>query len=298
MITRPGTKSLHQQLTLRDGRRLGFAEYGPANGAPVLYFHGWPGSRLEPGVAESLQTQLGVRVIATDRPGYGLSSFQERRRIVDWVSDVSELADTLGLGRFAVLGVSGGGPYALACAAQIPDRLSGTGLVCSVGPLEAPGATHGMLAMNRRLLFLARKTPSLARALARCGLRAFWNYTREVLPKSVLAHLPEADRQLLASPDLRNALLANWREAFRTGTRGMAWDGCLYAGPWGFSLEEIRVPVGLWHGEADVIVPARMGRDCATWIPNCRAQFLPQEGHFSLPLNHLREILGGLTAAA
>jgi pimeloyl-ACP methyl ester carboxylesterase len=297
MVTRLETDPLHQQLTLRDGRRLGFAEYGPSSGATVFYFHGWPGSRLEPRAAECVQKQLGIHIIGTDRPGYGLSTFQERRRILDWVSDVSELADALGLERFAVLGVSGGGPYAAACAARIPDRLSSIGLVCSVGPLESRDATRDMVGMNRRLLFLARRVPWLARALTRCSLRCFWNYKQEVLPNAVLAHLPESDRQLLASGQLRGALLANWSEAFRAGTRGMVWDGCLYARQWGFSLAEIRVPVHLWHGAADVIVPASMGRDCAGRISNCRCHFLPQEGHFSLPLNHLQDILGSLAAA-
>ena len=289
-----GTDRRDQQLRLPGGRKLGFAEYGDAAGRPVIYFHGWPGSRLEPQAVESAESQAGVRVIAVDRPGYGLSDFQEDRRIVDWPQDVGRLADALGLKRFAVMGVSGGGPYAAVCAASLGGRLTAAALVCGIRPFDRPEAMEGMAGHNLWLLRLARRVPWLARQVAGLSLRFFWDYEREVLPKLVLARLPAVDRESLARPELRDTLLANWREAFRQGLRGMLWDGCLYARPCGFQLEEIKVPVQLWQGELDVIVPPGMGRCCAATIPSCQARFFAEDGHFSLPLTRTREILAAL----
>jgi pimeloyl-ACP methyl ester carboxylesterase len=289
-----GKPRWNQQVTLPDGRRLGFAEYGAAAGETVLYFHGWPGSRVEPQAVESTKGNLGVRVIAVDRPGYGLSDFQEHRAILDWPADISRLADALGLGRFAVMGVSGGGPYAAVCAAKLPDRVNAAALVCAVRPLDQPGATAGMASHDRWLLGFARTFPWLAREAVGLSLRWFWDYEHEVLPKALLENLPPADREVIAQPELRDMLLADWREAFRHGREGMVWDGNLYAWPWGFRLEETKVPVQLWQGEADTIVPPSMGRYLASVIPSCQARFCPGEGHFSLPFRRTREILDAL----
>jgi len=230
-------------------------------------------------------------MIASDRPGFGLSDFKPRRTIPDFTRDVCELADHLGLQRFAALGVSGGGPYAAACAARIPERLSAALLVCSVAPADAPDATKGMVAVNRWLLSLAHRAPALAQCVAVVCLWAIWRRGEQVIPKQIEARLPPADKQALASPELRAALIASSVEALRKGVRAAAADGLLYGRPWGFSLQEINVPVHLWHGEKDVVVPPGMGRYLAATIPNCRASFFPHDGHFSLPFTRLREIL-------
>ena len=111
-----------QTLTLRDGRALGYAEYGDPGGIPGFYFHGHPGSRLEAQLADQAAVETGIRIIALDRPGYGRSDFQPGRRILDWPSDAAEVADQLGIGAVPVLGASGGGPYALACGYVLPER--------------------------------------------------------------------------------------------------------------------------------------------------------------------------------
>jgi pimeloyl-ACP methyl ester carboxylesterase len=285
---------LDQQFTLRDGRRLGWAEYGNPQGRPVLYFHGWPASRLEPRLMDADCAELGVRLVAPDRPGMGLSDFKPRRSIVDWAADVAELAGHLDLNRFAVLGVSGGGPYAAACAAALPGRLSAVLLVCSVGPVDFPGATQRMVGPTRWLLRFARGAPWLARILAGPCLRALWGHGEQVMPHAIEARLPQPDRLALARPEIQQTLVASSREGFRPGLRGPAWDGLLFGQPWGFRFEAIRTPVWLWHGELDVIVPPAMGRHLAASIPHCRATFYPADGHFSLPFNRVRQILGAL----
>ena len=282
---------VNQRVRLRDGRHLGFAEFGAETGAPLLYFHGWPSSRLEAEAVHPLCLELGVRLIAPDRPGIGLSDFCRGRTLLDFTSDVTQLTQHLGLGRFAVLGVSGGGPYATACAARIPERLSATLLVCSVGPADAPDATRDMVAVNRYLLSVARHFPRIAQCLAGACMWAIWRKGEQAIPKQIEARLPPADRQALESQDLRRILTASSAEALRHGTRGAAADGLLYGRPWGFRLSEIHAPVFLWHGEADVIVPATMGRYLAAQIPGCEAHFYPDEGHFSLPFRRCREIL-------
>lgn len=285
---------LNQQFGLRDGRRLGFAEYGLATGAPIIYFHGWPSSRLEPRSMEHACLEMGVRLLAPDRPGFGLSDFHPRRTLSDFAEDARQLADHARLNRFAVLGISGGGPYAAACAARIPERLSAALLVCSVAPLDAPNATKGMVALNRWLLSMAHRTPWLAQYVASFCLWAIWRKGRQVIPKQIEARLPAADQRALANTELRNALIASSVEALRAGPRAAAADGLLYGKPWGFSLHTIRAPVFLWHGERDIVVPAAMGHYLAETIPNCRARFYPEDGHFSLPFTRLREILSAV----
>jgi len=280
-----------REIRLRDGRRLGFAEYGDPKGVPCFYFHGWPSSRLEGRAAERVAARLGVRLIAPERPGYGLSDFKAHRTVKEWPADVSELAEHLGLGPFGVLGVSGGGPYAAACAALIPNRLTSVSLVCSAGPCDAPGALEGMVPLTRWLLTFARTTPWLAQKTATFTLRAIWGKGEQVLPRQIEARLPPADKRALENPELRATLLATAREAMRQGVEGAAWDGMLLSAPWGFPLEDIRIPVQLWHGEKDPIVPPGMGRHLARHIPNCHARFFAEDGHFSLPYGRVDEIV-------
>ena len=282
---------LNQRMRLRDGRSLGFAEYGVEAGAPIIYFHGWPSSRLEPCAMRQVCIEMGFRMIAPDRPGFGLSDFHPGRTLLDFTDDVQQLADYLHLQRFAVLGISGGGPYAAACAAKLAERLSAALLVCSMGPADAPDATKGMVAVNRWLLSAARHYPRLAECVGRFCLWAIWGKGQQALPKQIEARLPPSDRQALASEELRQCLTASSVEALRRGPRAAAADGLLYGRPWGFSLSEIRTPVFLWHGEMDVIVPPSMGHYLATQIPGCVAHFPPEDGHFSLPFTRLREIL-------
>src|SRR5262245_31323895 len=131
----------HREIVLRDGRRLAYLEIGDARGRPLLHCHGAPSSRIEAELMfdRALVDELGVRVIVPDRPGMGWSDFQPRRRILDWPRDVSELASALGLGDFAVLGSSGGSPYALACGVLLRDRVRGVGVLGGIAPLDAPG---------------------------------------------------------------------------------------------------------------------------------------------------------------
>lgn len=280
-----------QQIKLRDGRTLGYAEYGPPEGRPVFYFHGFPSSRLDWRLFNDDETlaELNVRVIAPDRPGYGLSDHKRGRKISIWPEDVVELAGALGIDAFSVLGVSGGGPYAASCAFSIPDRLSKSGIVCGMGPADAPGVKDGaswtlpgMSSIKRRIMM----------TLTAMGL--------ERDPDQFLSKSKETvsgpDRQLLEQPELAAFFIEGMREAFRQGTGGVNREAALYTHPWGFSLSDIAAEVHLWHGGRDLNVPLSVGRYVAEAVPGCRATILEEEGHFTLPRNHLKEILSVLVS--
>lgn len=284
-------------MRLRDGRRLGYAEYGDRAGVPVFYFHGFPGSRLEAALADAAAHSLGVRLIAPDRPGFGLSDYQPGRRIQDWPDDVAQLGDHLGLRRFAVLGVSGGGPYAMACAHALGPRATRAGVVAGLGPLLRRELGRGMTALNRLALDLARYAPRALPPLSRMAAREL-----AVRPHRLLARAARrcaaCDRTVLAREDVNATLCNSFSEAVRPGWHGIAAEWALYGRPWGFELAGFAAELHLWHGERDRIVAPAMGRYLAAAIPGCRARFLPDEGHYSLPLNHMDSILRRLARGA
>ncbi len=277
--------STEQTLRLNDGRLLGYAEYGDPEGRPLFYFNGTPGSRVEARLADALSRRLRIRLIGTDRPGYGLSDFKPGRRFTDWPDDVLQLAQALHIERFGVLGFSGGGPHVAACALRIPQRLTVAAIVsCSV-PSEARGTTERMPLQRRLLHSVAQRLPWLERFL-------MWNialttrHSPSLMISQMGAMMAEPDRAVLARPDVRAMFIDNFVEAFRRGTRGATYDLSLVARPWGFQPGDITEEIYLWHGEEDTNV----GRVVSRAIPNCRATFLPGEGHL-LFWNHMEEIL-------
>ena len=268
-----------------DGRSIALEEYGDPAGPAVLYFHGWPACRLEAG----LIADLPVRLLALDRPGYGRSTPQPGRTLRDWANDVAFVADRLGIDRFHIIGLSGGAPFAAACAHAMPGRVAGVALVSPVPPSDTiPARTGGV----GRLFRLGRH-PRLAHrlfAVARPLLRR-----RLITPRTVAGgNLPPADREALSPPVLAG-LGRVWREGFRRSTLGALSDALIYAAPWGFDLAEIRVPVRIWSGGADTLIPEAVLEPYRA-IPGIHWTHLPAEGHFSLALRHGRDILAALTA--
>jgi pimeloyl-ACP methyl ester carboxylesterase len=280
-------------IKLPDGRRLGYAEYGDPAGKAVLHFHGTPDSRLEgtlPGLAESA-ARLGVRLILPDRPGFGLSDFKRGRTVLDWPEDVLGLADALGFEHFAIMGLSGGGPYAAACAYKIPQRLSRVGIVSGVGPPEMPGAMEMLeKSSDGQAVKLGSKSPWLLRLVLAYTVFQFRRDPHKMVSETA-SQVSPPDQAALKRSDVAETVVRMTAGAFQQGGRGAAWDYTLFSRPWGFSLGDIRLPVYLWHGEDDWICPAQMGRYVAQNIPGCQATFYPGEGHISLVVNHFAEIL-------
>jgi pimeloyl-ACP methyl ester carboxylesterase len=280
MVSRVGVPEAAENgtLVLSDGRRLGYAQYGKPDAQPLFYFHGHPGSRLEARFAHAAAAEADFRVIALDRPGYGLSDFKPGRTLTDWPNDVAEAADALGFAEFSVAGASGGGPYALACAWGLPDRVTHVAVISGVGPYQVPGITRGMRWQNRVGFRLGSRWPALAGALAKSIDRGISQRPERTIDALARAMSP-SDAEIVRRPEVREVLIADITEAFRAGSRGAAWDIVLLGRPWGFALRDIEAEVHLWQGEADTLVPPAMGRYQASQIPRSHLSLFPGEGH-------------------
>jgi pimeloyl-ACP methyl ester carboxylesterase len=267
----------NQTTTLADGRRLGFAEYGPPDGVAAMLFGGSSGRYLKP-CGDELLVLLGVRLILAERPGFGLSDFQPKRALLDWPDDVAQLADHLGLTRFAVIAGSQGGPYGAACGCKLADRLSSLTLVSALAPFDVPGLTEGMAPALAMLPKLARYAPFLLRPMQGATV-AFIRRNPEAAVRRIFANLPSADQVVLQQPDLIQTFVRDLSEAYRQGGRGAAHDIYVVCHPWGFQPAEIRAKTFVWQGEADPNVPPVMGRYFAETIPDCAATFVSDAGH-------------------
>ena len=283
---------INQQLRLPSGRLLGYDEHGASDGNPIFYFHGSPSTRLEWHLFgdEMLANKLHIRVIVPDRPGLGRSEFQPGRRIGDWPADVIALADHLKLGRFAVCGYSGGGPYAAACALKIPERLTRVGIVSGTAPFDEPGLTAGINPANLRFMRLARTKPWLSRLTLRL-MGLIVRFTPGRFIEAAMATLPAPDQALLARPSFQQGFIAMIREALLAGPRGAQWDTALMVSPWDFHPRAIRSAVCLWHGEKDGNAPLAMGRFMAAAIEKSEVRCYSDEGHLSLLSKYVEEIL-------
>jgi pimeloyl-ACP methyl ester carboxylesterase len=286
-------------IRLRDGRTLAYAEWGDAEGAPVLFFHGSPGSRLyHPD--EEVTASSRVRLVTIDRPGIGMSDVLAERTYSDWPSDVTELADALGVEQFAVVGWSAGGPYAAACAARIPDRLTrvaiGASRALSQFNFVENAAAEGELTGDDRKLFeLAQDDPAAAAAFAaeayKEWTRTLWDnpdewFTNLQLPQPDKAHLEE-------DPERRRAFIEAMREGVRQGSNAVAWEDIDAFLPWGFQLADIAIEVHVFHGEQDAWVERRHVDFLVATLPRARLTVWPDSGHG--PERHWGEILQAVT---
>jgi pimeloyl-ACP methyl ester carboxylesterase len=263
-----------------DGRRVAVQVSGSPAGHPVFLMHGTPGSRIAPLPRPMVLHGLGVRLITFDRPGYGKSDRQEFRQVAAVVDDVVAIADALGVEKFAVLGRSGGGPHALACAALLPDRVTRAGILVSLAP-RADGFDWfaGMTASNIQEFKDAVDRPEeLASSLAETAAAIKADPASHVL--ALGPELPEADRRVVADAGIRALLIENYEEALRTSADGWFDDDRAFCSPWGFNLTDIKVPVLVWQGEDDVFSPVRHAQWLADQIPNASMVIAPGTAHF------------------
>jgi pimeloyl-ACP methyl ester carboxylesterase len=282
------TEGEDQVLRLADGRALGYRDWGPTAGRPVVFFHGAPGSRLfcpDAGVARD----LGLRLITFDRPGFGRSDPNEGRDIVGTVPDVAALVDHLGFGRFALAGVSAGGPHTLACASALGDRVTGVAVASMPGPLdEVPGAWV-------RLGDQMRPTAEMARAEPFRSRRAVVRYMQAWVddPSTYLRPGgPPADRAVKADPRFRPMLLADVAEALRGGAVGQADDLIAFWRPWGFSVAEAPAGVRLFHGAQDSRSRADFDHLIAA-LPAARPTVWLDQGHYGI-VPHWHQVLASI----
>ena len=279
-------------LALPDGRKLAYAEFGNPHGYPVLYFHGAPSSRLEPLLlGDNAWQKLGLRVIAPDRPGMGRSDFQPNRGFSDWPGDVAFLADALGLEQFSVLGFSGGGGYAAACAARIPERLNAAVIVSGgwrMNLLEA----RDLPVTNRLVWILTSRAPFLLPLLLKFMGKPPGTREQELAQAKKI--FPPADFAALEPPGRLEVFGQVLRESLQQGTKGPAWDMRLYGREFDFRLSEISMPLKLFQGEQDENVPIAMVRRIAAELPSAQLVTYENEAHISTLCNHLDDFAAAL----
>ena len=268
-------------VDLADGRELGWAEFGDPDGAPVLWFHGTPGGRRQlPPDAPSAAAERGMRIIGMDRPGTGRSSPHQYRDVADIVPDVVELLDAIGIDELAVGGLSGGGPYALAAAWGLADRVTAAAVLGGVGPTRGPETAPGL----PRLLVPAEPVLRLAAGplgtLLTTGVRPVIPWAEGLFDAYVRIG-PASDRPALSQQDLKSVLLHDLITSLEGGLRAPFGDLVVFARDWGFSLQDIAVPVTFWHGDADGIVPFVHGSHQAGLVPAGRLVVCPERGHFA-----------------
>lgn len=284
-----------ETVKLRDDRILAYTQHGDSSGKPILFIHGNPGSRFVRHPDETIAQRLGARIITPDRPGYGLSDFQPGRRLIDYPDDAAQLMDSLGIEKFAVFGVSAGGPYAAACAYKLANRVSKTAIVSTAGPLDRENAFENVHPSIRVGFQMAKNFPGwLCRYI-------LWRQNQRQMsePEKSLderaAILSKADQVTLARPEIRAQVLGYRQEAMRQGVKGTLRELQILSSPWGFPLEAIPGPVDIWHWEDDLLAPIQMGRYVAKQIPNVHVHFLPGGGHYSI-FDSWAEILDTLIA--
>jgi pimeloyl-ACP methyl ester carboxylesterase len=284
--------STNNSISLPDERHLGYAEYGEADGFPVFMFHGNPGSRLSWGYFPDCPFIEGIRIIAPDRPGYGLSDFKDNA-IESWPDDICALADHLGIEKFTVLGVSGGGPYALACAWKIPDCLYAVGLAGSVGP-NVPDANEGVIKSLRILWKVAKPLFWLVKLQMRLMARIAKRNPEKLMKQLRNLELSDKDKEVFDKPEIQRIFIHDFPEAYRQNGIGSAYDSTI-PGNWPIPLDKIKIQVNIWSMEADQLV-GNMGRYLANTIPNCKASFIPDRGHLWV-VENMNKVLADLVPA-
>jgi pimeloyl-ACP methyl ester carboxylesterase len=287
-------------IELEDGGVIAFEEYGNANGVPVIFCHGWPSSRTMARLTDAPARELGIRIISPDRPGISGSSLQPDRKLTDWPRVVERIVDHLGVGDFRMVAISGGAPYAYATAATLPERVQAIAIVGGAPPLAEVTDAEGLLPLYRWMLALHRTEPRLLRILfylARpvLSLRPPVRL-RPLLLKMLI--LRPCDAESLQDAAAFEAIFESQRRAWRGSAEGVMADAQIYAQPWGFAIEDVQVPVRLWHGKQDRAFSVRLAEQVAKRLPNCKARFVDNAGHYSLPIRHMRDILNDLISSA
>jgi pimeloyl-ACP methyl ester carboxylesterase len=281
-------------LILANGAWVALSEYGDRDGMPVFFCHGWPSSRTMGELADDAARDLGLRIISPDRPGIRDSQFHSNRRLIDWPPFLNEIADRLGIERFRILGISGGAPYAFASGWMTPERVEKIAVVSGAPPLDGFKDLDGLLPIHKRMLVLREKSPRLLKLLFHLA-RPFVALRLPLrLRPLLLKFLQPCDANVLRESRKFDICFDSARHAWRSSALGVMTDAEIYATPWGFPLEEVNVPVALWHGVKDRTFAPRLAESVAARLPNCEFHLVEDAGHYSLPIRSMREILDDL----
>jgi len=281
-------------MRTRDGRELEVTTVGPEGGLPLVFHYGTPAAPVPFGpVVDALPP--GVRLVTYARPGYAGSQRRPGRTVADAADDVADIADALGLGEFVTVGYSGGGPHALACAALLPDRCRAAATVAGVAPFDAAGLDWlaGMGPENVEEFGLAVEGPQALAPFLTAHAAGLATVSAQDIVSSLGGLLPAVDQQALTG-QVAEWLAASFRQAVENGTDGWADDDAAFVAAWGFDLKDITVPVAVWQGELDLMVPFDHGRWLAAHVPTARPHLLDGHGHISLAVANLPAIMADL----
>ena len=271
---------LEGSVAVRGGRRLSFAEFGNPRGAAIVWMHGTPGARRQiPLEARAFAEEHDLRIIGVDRPGIGSSTPHLYDDILDWTGDLVELCDVLDIDTLRVIGLSGGGPYALAAGAALPDRVHGVGVLGGVAPSQGPDAIHGGL---MTLAPYAAPVLSFARVPLGIVLAQAIRLVRPLAGPILDGYAsvqPRGDKELLASPEFKAMFLDDLLNGSRFNFGAVLSDIILFTRPWGFEVSDVQVPVHWWHGDSDHIIPHAHGVHLAERLPHARFTTIDGESH-------------------
>jgi pimeloyl-ACP methyl ester carboxylesterase len=279
------------KLVLADGATVAISEYGDPTGVPVFFCHGWPSSRTMAELAHEAACALGIRIVSPDRPGIRDSEFKANRRLVDWPPFLNEIADRLGIDRFRILAISGGAPYAYASGWMNPERVEKIAVVSGAPPLDTLDDHEGLLPIHRRMLALRARRPGWMKPLFYLARPIVAMRMPIRLRPLLLKFLQPCDANVLRESRAFDVCFESARQAWRSSAAGVMTDAEIYATPWGFPLEEVNVPVTLWHGTKDRTFAYRLAQEVAARLPNSQFHLVEGAGHYSLPIRYIREVL-------
>jgi len=287
-----------EQMTLQDGRQLEYRVTGPEDGIPLLFLHGTPGSGTERRWLEEPAHARGLRVVSLTRPGYGGSTRRPGRTVVDVVDDSAQLMAALGAEECLVAGASGGGPHTLACAARLPGVRAALS-IAAAAPFTAEGLDFlaGMGQDNIDEFGAAVQGEGTLRPFLEKQSEGIGEATIEGLMNSIASLLPEVDSAVMTG-DVATSLLRSGADAVRSGVDGWVDDDLAFVSPWGFELDEIAVPVSLWQGSEDLMVPFAHGQWLADHLPTAAVHLETGEGHLSISVGAIAAMYDDLLALA
>tara|TARA_B100000989_G_C19531762_1_gene470424 strand:+ start:6859 stop:7722 length:864 start_codon:yes stop_codon:yes gene_type:complete len=276
-------------IKVAGSRQLSYCEYGDINGTPILFFHGFPGSRLEAIHMHKPATKLGCRLISIDRPGMGLSDFKQGATIVSWADDIMHFTDKLGIKDFSIIAHSGGTPFAAACAYHLNHRVNHIALVSGIAPPTHPHYTLGMKKEHLIANTLIKYAPWLTGIMMKMTQNLLDK--PEKLNQQLLSRLCQVDYEIFMNDETKEQIINATKEAFKQGIKGPAHEMKLLFKPWGFELNNIHCPASIWHGKLDNQAPISHAQIYKSLIPDAQLMLIDNQGHHSLIRNHIEDII-------
>lgn len=269
-------------------------EFGVPDGRPVVFFHGFPGSHHQAFILKPWALTFNLRILSVDRPGYGYSHPRSGPDLKTFLTKLEVALDNLKVDRFYLVGVSGGNPAAVSAAGYFGDRVIALGSVCGLAPFTE--AKEHFREFHRRGLNIARRLPGfMMRPLLENRLKKF-NPERRL--EFLMNWLDPADTEVLKDQETRTVLMESLNMAARQGAHGMVFDLKSYAKPWPVDFEKIQCPYFIWHGQKDKILPWQMSTFLNERVKHSKLKLYANEGHYSLAMNRVQEILSDLLSVA